>query len=56
MSKCKHDKAFSSMVLMSNPPQYPWICRKCGQEGRDRGTLIENDYPEIKEKFNKQKQ
>lgn len=38
----EHDKSYS----------YPWICRKCGEEGRDRGVLAKNDYADIKRKFN----
>ena len=55
-TKCKHtDKSFSPNVLMSNPPQYPWICRKCGEEGVDRELVLDNDFEEIKKKFKERK-
>lgn len=49
--ECQHDKVFSNIVLTSNPPQYPWICRKCGFEGVDRGTMYVDEYSEIKRRF-----
>jgi len=43
---CQHDKSYSPNVLTSNPPQYPWVCRKCGATGTDTATLgpYANDY------------
>lgn len=51
---CKHKKVYSNYVLTSNPPQYPWICEKCGTEGTDVGPVFHSRYEEIKEKFDKQ--
>ena len=34
---CLHDKEYDGHVLPTAPPQYPWTCRKCGFEGKDRG-------------------
>lgn len=55
MSECNHDKVFSNYVLTSNPPQYPWICRKCGYMSRDIGEYYSarNEYEELIEKFRK---
>jgi hypothetical protein len=33
--ECEHDKAYSKIVLLSYPPQYKWVCKKCGQNGTD---------------------
>ena len=30
---CVHDKVYSPTMLVSYPPQMPWICRKCGEQG-----------------------
>jgi hypothetical protein len=35
---CEHDKCFAPFVLTSDPPQYPWVCRRCGARGTDRGA------------------
>ena len=35
-SPCDHDKCYSPIVLTSSPPQQDWVCRKCGERGRDR--------------------
>lgn len=35
--KCKHDKVYDERTLLSNPPQYRWICSKCGYCGKDIG-------------------
>jgi hypothetical protein len=47
---CDHDKCYSPYVLTSNPPQYPWICRKCKVEGRDVGVPFHNgeEYARLK--------
>lgn len=51
--ECKHEnKSYAPYVLTSYPPQYPWICRDCGKNGVDRGTIAkENDYAAVKQKF-----
>ena len=30
---CLHRRVFSSNVLLTNPPQYAWICSNCGEVG-----------------------
>ena len=37
-SNCKHEKVYANYILTSNPPQSPWICKKCGAEGVDVET------------------
>lgn len=34
--ECDHNKVYSDHVLCTAPPQYPWICSKCGKQGIDR--------------------
>lgn len=51
MKDCKHKKVYSPITLTSNPPQHPWVCKECGEEGIDMGEYIHNEYAEIKEKF-----
>jgi CRISPR/Cas system-associated exonuclease Cas4 (RecB family) len=37
LSICEHkDKEYSDTILLSNPPQHPWTCKKCGYKGVDR--------------------
>ena len=43
MNECQHDKCYAPHALMSNPPQYPWVCRKCGLKGTDIGTYYDFD-------------
>jgi len=52
---CEHKKVYSSSVLCSFPPQYPWICSECGLEGVDRGTLPPRSltYDDVRKRFNK---
>lgn len=33
--ECEHEKVYAAYVLASNPPQTPWICKKCNKQGRD---------------------
>jgi hypothetical protein len=33
--ECEHEKVYAAYVLASNPPQTPWICKKCSKQGRD---------------------
>jgi hypothetical protein len=41
---CEHDKAYSKIILTSYPPQYQWVCKKCGQKGRDiQSNFFMND-------------
>lgn len=37
MSICDHQKVYANFTLTSNPPQFTWICRKCGVKGTDGG-------------------
>jgi hypothetical protein len=32
-----HKKIYANYFLMSNPPQFPWVCEMCGYRGTDRG-------------------
>lgn len=52
---CNHDWVRSNIVLLSNPPQFPKICRKCGQRGCDTGEYVgvPSEYDEIAKKFDK---
>lgn len=50
--QCQHDKAYSSDVLTTDPPQHCWICRNCGLQGRDMADpLPRNDYRDVVERF-----
>lgn len=35
---CDHDKLYAPYVMASNPPQFPWVCRKYRERGVDRGA------------------
>jgi len=49
-----HQKVFSDKVLMSNPPQYQWICSICGEKGVDKGTFYNTEtYDDIVKRFEK---
>ena len=49
-----HEWVDSPLVLLSNPPQYQAICRKCGKEKTWSGEYYDaNEYYRIKEKFGK---
>jgi hypothetical protein len=51
---CEHEKVYDNKVLLTDPPQYPWICSKCGEVGRDRGEESSKEtYDVIRKKFNK---
>jgi len=56
MSECKHEKVYANFVLTSDPPQHPWICRKCGERGRDisKHSMNENEYDKLIRKFPRQ--
>lgn len=51
---CEHEKVYADYALMSCPPQYPWICEKCGTEGIDtiKSFKILNEYNAIRQYFN----
>lgn len=57
MIKCSHIKIYSNKVLQSIPPQFPWICSVCLEEGTDRGLISEspsyNDLMNEKAKLQK---
>lgn len=36
-----HDKVYANYILCSSPPQQPWVCKKCGEQGTDR---LESGY------------
>lgn len=54
MAECQHEKVYANVHLTSNPPLKPWICRKCGAEGTDRGQFVEypSEYDRLKETLN----
>jgi hypothetical protein len=35
---CEYNKVYANYVLATMPPQYPWICSKCGEQGIDQGS------------------
>jgi hypothetical protein len=37
----EHDKCYANYILTSNPPQHPWICRRCRTRGVDVGTYTD---------------
>jgi hypothetical protein len=48
----KHKKVYSSTILTSFPPQYPWICEFCGYRGADRDMIDYNPtYEQLMKKF-----
>jgi len=50
--ECNHVKVYANEILLSNPPQYRWICSECGFEGIDTGTIcVSSSYEDIKKKF-----
>lgn len=49
-SPCEHEKVYASYILASNPPLFPWICRKCLMEGTDRGKVHHDEYSVLKER------
>jgi len=57
MKDCNHDKVYADYVLLTNPPQYPWICRKCGKKDVDIETYYDENesYSDIEKRFDKEK-
>ena len=55
MKECIHDKVYANCVLTSNPPQYPWICKKCGEKGIDHGMDWTTEYEDLVKKFEVEK-
>lgn len=37
---CQHEKVYADYVLISSPPQYPWICKLCGVKGIDKQNVL----------------
>ena len=31
----EHEKIYSSVVYYTDPLQFPWVCAKCGAQGKD---------------------
>jgi hypothetical protein len=55
-TNCNHDKVYANYALTSNPPQYPWVCRKCGAKGIDQGQYYNyGEYDRIVKEFEKSK-
>lgn len=48
-----HDKVYSSNVLLTNPPQFQWICENCGCTGTSPGYTYEDRYEEVRRRFEK---
>lgn len=40
---CEHEKVYAGHVLTSDPPQHPWICRKCNARGADRSGSLRDE-------------
>lgn len=40
---CEHEKVYAGHFLTSNPPQHPWICRKCNARGADRSGSLRDE-------------
>lgn len=52
--KCEdgqHEKVFADFCYLANPPQYPWVCRKCGKEGVDCKGAAFDEYGSIKRRL-----
>lgn len=49
---CEHDKCYPLQFQAVWPPEYPWICRKCLEEGVDRPAvpLVLDEYQSLKER------
>jgi hypothetical protein len=47
----KHKKVYANQVLLSNPPQCPWVCEICGFRSVDRSELNTTTYEELMMKF-----
>lgn len=52
-----HDKVFAMWVYATCPVQYPWICRRCGCKGIDRGQDkqlgLKDEYERLVDYFNR---
>lgn len=54
MKKCsngQHTKIYADFWLMTNPPQQPWVCSECGEEGRDYEINERVSYEDVIRKF-----
>lgn len=54
MSECvngQHKKVYAEHLLMSNPPQQPWICSECGEKGVDQEVYKIITYADVIKKF-----
>ncbi|GFN32483.1 hypothetical protein PCURB6_27430 [Paenibacillus curdlanolyticus] len=54
VDKCidgSHEKVYADYYLMSNPPQQPWICSKCGEQGNDLKVHNRVTYEDVIRKF-----
>lgn len=50
---CDHVKVYANHALLTNPPKYPWICSKCGEEGTDMPMVMlrVETYEQVKRRF-----
>ena len=46
VQQAPHDKCYSGRMLTSNPPSYPWVCRRCGTKGADVGAYVGHSWGE----------
>lgn len=54
IEKCSHKKVYADFQLCSYPPQRPWICSLCGEEGYDIEQILESEsYENVKKRFGK---
>jgi hypothetical protein len=58
VDSCKedeHDKVFSGEYFATNPPRWSWICKTCGELGREEAHVVTpknvRDYARVLVKF-----
>lgn len=50
-----HNKVYCEIAFASHPPQFPWICSKCGARGWGTSRAFnpkDPTYSEVFDKFN----
>jgi len=48
---CKHEWVYDNAVVLTCPPTYHKVCRRCGRLEHERGDYSYNDFDEIYQKF-----